>query len=122
VLPFPSRHWHLLSWSARAARGADDLAVANPALAFVLASAGEFERGADRPTQLPIWAHFPCLPQRQLQARLGFPPTEQTRHILQKIVHSALDIARLHGLRAVRRPPRRPPAATELPLLDLAED
>jgi hypothetical protein len=101
VAPYPDGHWSLLSWLARAGVFGDDLLVANACLAFMLASAPSFEPRPGRAH--PAWASRPYGPQKGLLGQLGFPPTEQMRRVVQKVVHSTVSVPRLLSLRAALR-------------------
>lgn len=103
VRPFPSHHWHLLLWMARAGEAGEDLAFGNPALAFMLASAAEFDRMRDPSGHLRSWAYLLSRKQVRSLDRLGFPSAEQIVRILRKIAHTALTIDRLKALRGQLR-------------------
>jgi len=92
---FPERHWHLLAWVARGGPAAEQLLASSPALAFALASGAELT-ALDSPVNFArkhqLLAYHP---QRDLLARLGFPPTERARRIVQKIPPRLVTFARL---------------------------
>lgn len=99
VAEFPEHHWDVLSWVARTGPAADELLASNPALAFAIAC------GADLCPQEPparyremrfLQAYHS---QREVMARLGFPPTERARRILRKIRPRAVSVAALARLR-----------------------
>jgi hypothetical protein len=95
---FPERHWHLLSWLARGGPAAEQLLASNPALAFALASGTELT-AIDSPINFARKRQLMAYhPQRDLLARLGFPPTERVRRILQRIPSRLVTFARVGKL------------------------
>lgn len=100
VAAFPERQWHMLSFLARCGAPARDLTVANPALAFALASARSFHRP---PVQRPLRAARTLLAtgrrQRDILRWLGFPPTEAARKALMKLAVGAIRVKGLYYLR-----------------------
>ena len=105
VAPFANRHWHLLRWLARSGPAAEDLCANNPALAYMVASGWEFGWERERRTHEPPPVMLPYRKQRDILDWLGFPPTEALRHIIRKILPSAVAMPRLVALRRnVRRP------------------
>jgi hypothetical protein len=97
VGPFACRHWHLLNLIARCP-GALELARANPALAFALASPWVFRRPA--PKQ-PLRAARALLrrPQHEIAGWLGFPRTRSTVRILRKLPPAKCTVPNLLNLR-----------------------
>jgi hypothetical protein len=90
----------MLGWMARTGDEAQDLAIGNPSLAYALACYRQF-----RPQRPRGAAAFPPpllvrQKQREILGWLGFPRLESVRRILQKIPHSAINLARLLHLRA----------------------
>jgi hypothetical protein len=96
---FPEGHWHLLAWVARGGPAAEELLASNPTLAFAVASGAELVV-ADTPVNFvqrqPLMAYHT---QRDLLARLGFPPTDRVRRILRKCQPQHVTLARLVRLR-----------------------
>lgn len=99
VAAFPERHWELLAWAARTGPAADELLASNPALAFAVACGHLLypDDGAARFRDLQFLMAYHA--QREVMARLGFPPTERARRILRKIQPRAVSVAGLAGLR-----------------------
>jgi hypothetical protein len=95
---FPERHWHLLAWLAHGGPAAEQLLASNPALAFALASGTELT-AIDTPVNFArrqmLMAYHP---QRDLLARLGFPPSERVRRILLKVPPRLVTFARIGQL------------------------
>ena len=115
VLAFPERRWHLLNLLARCP-GSLDLCRAYPALAFALSCNRAFHRpGVLRPYR----AARSLLPksQRDIQAWLGFAPSEQVRRILAKIHPSALTVRRFLALRNRLHDPAILKLLSHLPVL-----
>jgi PcfJ-like protein len=79
----------------------DDLLVASPCLAFMLAKAASMT--GRKGLVPPVWATRPYDSQKGLLGKLAFPPTGQMRQIARKIVHSAVSVPRLRALRAAIR-------------------
>ena len=101
VRAFPERHWHLLAWLARGGPAAEQLLASNPALAFAVASGTELT-ALDSPVNFSRKRQLMAYhPQRDLLARLGFPPTDRVRRILQKVPSRLVTFARL-GLLSAR--------------------
>lgn len=85
---FKQRRWHLLAMMARCP-GATELLDANPALGFALANHWTLHKPA---VQQPMRSIRALLPKKQveIQAWLGFPPTERVRRILKRIQPAAM--------------------------------
>lgn len=100
VARFPDRQWHILSFIARCGEAAMDLAVANPALAWAMASNWVFHRPR---VQRPLRSARALLKagkkQRDILGWLGFPATEAGRKTLRKVVHQTIDVSALLYLR-----------------------
>jgi len=97
---FPERHWHLLAWLTRGGPAAEQLLASNPALAFAVASGANLT-ALDSPVNFARKRQLMAYhPQRDLLARLGFPPTERVRRILQKVPPRLVTFARLGQLSA----------------------
>jgi hypothetical protein len=86
IAPFRSRHWQLLSLVARCGNAALDLLIANPALAYALASNWIFHKPA---VQRPLRSARALLAkgkrQRDILEWLSFPATEAFRKLLMKV-------------------------------------
>lgn len=97
VVPYSSRHWHLLNLIARCP-GALDLVRATPALAFALASLWAFRKPAPRQ---PLRAARALLHKRQpeIAAWLGFPSDRSTMRVLRKLSPAECSIPNLLHLR-----------------------
>lgn len=93
-------HWHLLSFLARCGKPASDIVDANPALAFMLATNGNFRSPG---VQQPLRAARRLLRKRQDAALewLGFPGNKSTRRITAKINPAGLSVDILLKLREV---------------------
>lgn len=97
ITHYPDGHWVLLAWAARCGPVADDLLVANPCLAYMLARVSGFSAGPE--SQPPAWATRPYSSQKSILGRLGFPATDQMRRAAYKVLHSAMSVPRLVLLR-----------------------
>ncbi|MBI4026236.1 MAG: PcfJ domain-containing protein [Verrucomicrobia bacterium] len=117
IAPFPERHWHLLSFLARCGPAALDLAVANPALAYALASNWVFHRPG---VQRPLRAARTLLQkkQREILGWLGFAESEAARNILRKVIPKACCVATLLYLRQSLRDSSVTKALSHLPRLN----
>lgn len=119
VAAFPERQWQVLSFLARCGAPARDLAVANPALAFALASASTFHRPAvQRPLRAARALLAPGRKQRDILRWLGFPPTEAARKALMKLSHEATRVRVLYYLRRGMAVPEMMKAIGHLPRLN----
>ncbi len=98
IAPFPDEHWALTAWAARTGVFSDDLLVANPCLAFMLAKAASMT--GRKGLAPPVWATRPYDSQKRLLGKLGFPSTGQMRQVVRKILHSAVSVPKLRALRA----------------------
>lgn len=96
VARFPDRQWHLLSFIARCGDAAIDLVLANPALAWALASNWAFHRPpVQRPMRSARALLKPGNKQKDILAWLGFPEAEAARKVLRKIAHKAINVPSL---------------------------
>jgi hypothetical protein len=94
VNQFSSRHWQLLSVLARCGEPARNLAIANPALLYMLASSWVFKK---TPVKQPLRSVRAMLrrKQRDILPWLGFPGTNRMRNILRKIPLNCITIPNL---------------------------
>lgn len=99
LLRYRDRRWHLLCLFARCP-GALDLSRSNPALCYALASNWVFHKPA---VKRPLRAARSLIDrkQRRILDWLGFPATDSTRRLLQKIDPKAVNVIRLLHLRAL---------------------
>lgn len=100
VWAFPKRQWHMVSLLARCGAPALDLTIANPALAWALASSWVYHRP---PVQRPMRSARALLrrgrKQRDILAWLGFPGTEAARKLLTRVIHKSISISSLLYIR-----------------------
>ncbi len=119
IAPFPSRHWHLLSFVARCGPAAMDLVLTNPALAYALASNWVYH--VPRVRQ-PLRSARALLKsgkkQRDILAWLGFPATEAARRVLAKVVRRSISITGLLYLRQSMAFPRIMKILSHLPRIN----
>ena len=102
VARFPERQWDVLSWVARVGLAGEELLVSNPALAFALANAADFQPPTTSSRSLAAQRLFlPYRRQRDIQARLGFPTGEHVRKILRKMLPQVVSVEALTRLRTL---------------------
>ena len=100
VSPFHNRQFHLLSFLSRCGSAATDLAVSNPALAYMLSNNWVFHKPAvQRPLRSARALLSPGKTQRQILEWLHFPGTKNVQKILAKVLPKSLHIPRLLYLR-----------------------
>ena len=88
---FNDRRWHLLSLIARCGNPALDLAIANPALAYALASNWVFHQPrVAQPMRSARALLKPGKKQVEIMEWLGFPATESARKMLAKILPKSI--------------------------------
>ncbi len=99
---FGEGHWGVLNLLHGGGAAAADLARANPALAFALASSGSF-RGEPAAKAVST-----LVTQRgkAILEWLGFPPTESARRLLGKIPPQAVSVSRLLAIREALADPK----------------
>ena len=115
VSRFPERQWHMLSLIARCGDAAMDLAVANPALAWALASSWCFRPRVQRPLRSARALLKAGKKQREIIDWLGFPATEAVRKMLRKVVHKAINVSALLYLRQSMADPAVAKALAHVP-------
>ncbi len=117
VSVFRDRAWHLLSFIARCGSPALDLTVANPALAYALASNWCYHLPAVR---RPLRAARAQLRrrQREILGWLGFPATEAMRRVLRKTAAETISIPLLLYLRQSMESPAAAKALAHLPRIN----
>jgi hypothetical protein len=119
IAPFRSRHWQLLSLVARCGNAALDLLIANPALAYALASNWIFHKPA---VQRPLRSARALLAkgkrQRDILEWLSFPATEAFRKLLMKVSPKAVSVPALFYLRQNANTPGTMKALSHLPRIN----
>lgn len=100
VSKFENRQWHLMSLIARCNAAAVDLSIANPALAYALASNWVFHRPTvHRPMRSARALLQRGKKQRDILVWLGYPGTEAARKLLCKVTPESISIPSLLYIR-----------------------
>ena len=94
LVPFKNNQWPMLRFLAKKGVAGRALTITNPALAYALAQAFHDSTDMDK-------LRLSKMKQREILGYLGFPPTNATKRIFQKIIPGAISASALIKLKRI---------------------